>query len=55
MEFCITCAGVCPGKHTINCWDKKVNRQVRQFGDNRKSAIQGREYEGHLSGSTEVP
>lgn len=48
MEFCITCAGVCLGKHTINCWDKQENREMRKFEDDRKSAIQGREYEGLL-------
>lgn len=51
MEFCITC----PGKHIINCWDKRVNRKVGQFEDYRKSATQGSEYEGHLPGSTEAP
>lgn len=48
MEFCRICAGVCPSKHTINCWDKQMNRKVRKFEDDRKLVIQGNKHEDHL-------
>lgn len=55
MEFCRICAGVCPGKHTINCWDKQMNREVRKFEDDSKLVIQSSKLEDHLWGNTKVP